>query len=127
MIKLVMTWKNNPRRTPEECNDHYVNQHTRLALASIDADSGLRRYVQNKVTSCMWHNFNNPQPEPGDSDFNRYIELYFDDPEAMERSFAETDLGAIFADHENFMDTQIAGSLRVYQVEETVVVDRSSD
>jgi EthD domain len=122
-----MTWKNNPRRTPEECESHYVNQHTRLALASIDAGSGLRRYVQNRVTACTWHNFNSPQPELGQADFDRYIELYFDDASAMERSFAETDMSAIFADHENFMDTEIAGSLRVYQIEETVVVDTSAN
>jgi len=126
MIKVVMTWKRNPRRTPEECERHYLDQHTKLALASIEAGTGLRAYVQNRVVGCQWHNFNSPESVEGEPDFDRYVELYFDDAEAMATSFAGADMTAIFADQVNFMDTEIEGSLRVYAVEETVVYGQRS-
>ena len=127
MIKVVMTWKRNPRRTLEECEQHYLDLHTKLALASIDQVTGMRCYVQNRVLDCQWHNFNDPTPVPGEGDFDRYVELYYDSAEAMNASFETVDMAAIFADQVNFMDTEIEGSLRVYNIEETVVYGRRPD
>src|SRR3954453_16375934 len=115
-----MTWKRNPGRTAEECERHNLDQHTKLALASIQGGSGLRAYVQNRVVGCQGHNFNDPESVEGEPDFDRYVELYFDDPDAMATSLAGADMAAIFADQVNFMDTEIEGSLRVYAVDETV-------
>lgn len=121
MIKVVMTWKRNPQRSEAECERHYLDVHTRLAMASIDKAVGMVAYVQNRVVDCQWHDFNQPTPRPGTADFDRYVELYYESEEAMQRSFETADMEAIFADQANFMDTAIEGSLRVYRVEETVV------
>jgi uncharacterized protein (TIGR02118 family) len=121
MIKVVMTWKRNPRRTLEECERHYLDVHTRLAMASIDKAVGMVAYVQNRVVDCQWHNFNQPEAVAGVPDFDRYVELYYESEAAMQSSFETADMQSIFADQVNFMDTEIEGSLRVYRVEETVV------
>ena len=124
MIKFLFTWKKNPELTEEQCEQHYRTVHTELAKKALGQIPGLRRYVQNKVLRSVVHNYNQREPVEVEPEFDRFVELYFDNIEAMGEAFSTPEMQACFDDHQNFMDTNIPASLKVYEVEEEIPLDK---
>ena len=125
MIKLVTTWKRNPGLTPEQCDSHYRTVHTSLARIALEKVPGLRKYVQNKVLSTTVVDYNQSEKShPGEPEFDRFVELYFDSAEDMARAFDTPEMRACVEDHKNFMCINIPASLITYEVEEVVVLER---
>jgi hypothetical protein len=124
MIKLVMSWKNNPHLSAEEADRHYEEVHTKLALAMIADKPEALAYVQNRVFASMAVDFNDPatmHEEP--PQFDRYMEVYFEDVESMTAAMSRVGNVDPFADHPNFMDVDTPASLRVYHVESRVIAN----
>jgi uncharacterized protein (TIGR02118 family) len=125
MIKFLFSWKNNPNLTEEQCDRHYLTIHTELAKRALKDAPGLIRYVQNKVVRYTIINYNQcDNPIEAKPDFDRFVELYFDDKESMERAFSTPEIKACFDDHRNFMDTSIPESLKIYEVIEGIPLER---
>jgi len=128
MVKVISTWKRNPNLTEEQCEEHYRKVHTELAKKALSKASGLRRYVQNRVVSHVQYNYNDmDNPVEADPDFDRCVELYFDNREAMEEAFSTPEMKACFDDHKNFMDIDIPANIKVYEVVEEIPIDRDED
>ena len=125
MIKFLFTWKNNPDLTEEQCDQHYRTVHTELALKGFRKATGLRSYVQNKVVKHTLVNYNEcDNPVEAEPDFDRFVELYFDDRESMEKTFSLPEIKACFEDHKNFMDVNIPANLKIYEVIEEIPLER---
>ena len=58
MIKLLMTWRDNPKLGAEQCDRHYLGTHTRMANAVLADVPGFLRYTQNRVTRHFVHSYN---------------------------------------------------------------------
>lgn len=121
MYKLLITWKRNPKISEEETEQHYLGTHTAMGRAIYNSDTpGFRAYVQNRVVGHWVHDFNSPEPRHREPDFDRFIEVYFDDEESLNAAFASPEMADAFGDHPNFMDTECEASIRIYEVEEVI-------
>lgn len=120
MYKVVFMWKDTPGHTTEELDAHYLGVHTPIVLRRIAELTGFRGYIQNRVVECFAHDFNAIQPRSAHPDFDRSVELYFDD-EASMKAVAENP--EAFTDHANFMDVDRPSSLRVYVVDERIAAN----
>jgi hypothetical protein len=121
VYKLLITWKRNPRIPEEEAEANYLGRHTELGRAVFNGDTpGFRAYVQNKVVGGWVHDFNTEERRFVEPDFDRFIEVYFDDEESLNAAFTSPEMTEAFGDHAGFMDTEIEASIRVYQVEEVI-------
>lgn len=124
MIKIVTLWKRNPRLTEEECEEHYRTVHTALARKALENVPGFRRYIQNKVVNQTVYNFNDAaRPEQVAPEYDRFVELYFDDMASLEKAMAAPEMQACLDDHPNFMDVRIPRSLVIYEVAERTVLE----
>jgi uncharacterized protein (TIGR02118 family) len=125
MIKVVGTWKRNPKLSLEQCENHYRSVHTSLARIALAKVPGLRKYVQNRVISTTVTDYNDAErSHPGEPDFDRFVELYFDSAEDMAKALDTPEMRACLDDHKNFMDITIPCNLMNYEVEEVVVLER---
>lgn len=120
MIKLIFCWKNRRDLTPEECDAHYRAVHMEMARQAFDGVDGFRALVFNRVRRHFVNDFNRPEPLERESDIDAYVELYFDSREQLEQAFGKPELAAMFADHPNFMEVDVAANIRAYDVEEDV-------
>lgn len=125
MIKIMSMWKRNPDLTEQQCEDHYRRNHTELAIKALADVPGFIRYAQNKVISQTNIDFNDAdttrQVEP---EYDRIVELYFEDQESFEKAMARPEMMACFNDHPNFMNVKTEKSLVTLEVSEVVVLDK---
>jgi len=124
MIKVIELFRYNPAVSREQQDAHYLDFTTRnINLPSLRQMPGLVAYRQCRVLEARKHDFNNPVAVPLEPEFHRIAEMVFEDRAAMERNFL-TDpevLRPIYADHVNFMETNVPGSLKIYVMEEVEV------
>lgn len=125
MIKLLYTWKDNPDLSPEECDRHYREHHTKLAMQGMAEVPGVRAYVTNRVTRHYVHDYNGLDAREAAPPFDRFVEVYFDDMESIEALFARDHMQAVFEDHPNFMETNVPASMCVYEVDEEIPYQRA--
>jgi uncharacterized protein (TIGR02118 family) len=124
MIKIISMWKRNPDITEEACEEHYLNAHTELAIKALAKVPGFRRYVQNKVISQTVYNFNDGEnPAQVEPDFDRMVELYFDDKDALVKALESPEMKACYEDHTNFMNVCIPRNLVIYEVAEAIPLE----
>ncbi len=128
MVKLVSMWKRNPDKTEEECEDHYLKVHTELAKKALANVPGFRKYVQNKVISQAINNYNDTaNPEQVEPDYDRFVEIYFDDAESLEKALDTPEMRACYKDHPNFMNTKIPRNLVIYEVLEVIPLEKNDE
>jgi hypothetical protein len=127
MIKLLMTWRDNPKLGAEQCDRHYLGTHTRMANAVLADVPGFLRYTQNRVTRHFVHSHNAREAVDREPEFHRTIELYFTDQEALNRVFTRPEMQLMFNDHPNFMQTDVDPSQSVYIMDEIVALERGRD
>lgn len=120
MYKVIFMWKDTPGRTIEELDRHYLDVHTPIVLRKIAQLPGFRGYIQNRVIESSAHDFNSLAARPAHPDFDRSVELYFDDEASMRAVSMNPEA---FMDHVNFMDVDRPSSLRVYVVSERVAAN----
>ncbi|MET0377397.1 MAG: EthD domain-containing protein [Spongiibacteraceae bacterium] len=125
MIKIIYTWKDNPALTREQCEQHYLNVHTRLAVQNMENSDGVVAYVQSRVKSCIVHDYNNPVGRIAEPDFDRMVELYVASEEVLNAMMDPAALNDTFADHVHFQNVDIPGSLKIYIVDETIPFQRN--
>jgi uncharacterized protein (TIGR02118 family) len=124
MIKIISMWKRNPDITDEACEAHYRGNHTALAIKALTNAPGFRKYIQNKVVSQTICNFNDASNiEQVAPDFDRVVELYFDNRESFERAMATPEMQACFEDHPNFMNIGIPKNLVIWEVLEEIPLE----
>lgn len=125
MYKVIATFKRNPQLTAEECDNYYRSFHTTLGRRLCESIPGFRKYVQNRMISTIVTDFNNAdQAHPGEGDFDWAIEFHFDRAEDLAKAFASPEMKACFADHINFMDINIPGNIKTYEVQEFMALER---
>lgn len=125
MIKIVSMWKRNPDRSADECEQHYREVHTELAKKALANVPGFRRYVQNRICSQANYHFNDAhKPEQVEPEFDRFVELYFDDRESLEKAMSTPEMQACFDDHPNFMHVRTSKNLVIYDVIEEIPLER---
>jgi len=126
MIKIISMWKRNPNLTEDQCEGHYLSKHTELAVKALADAPGFIRYIQNKIISQTNIDFNdtNTSRQVG-PEYDRIVELYFDDRESFEKAMARPEMAACLNDHPNFMNVNTAKSLVTLEVSETVVLDKN--
>lgn len=109
MIKTIGLLGRKDGWTHEAFMTHWVEVHAPLALAV----PGLRRYVQNHITS------DRPRADIAafDLEIDGIAELWFDDRAAWERALASPEMKALHADGARFI-----GRIRSYVVEEKTIV-----
>jgi hypothetical protein len=126
VVKLVLLFRYAADRPREESEQHYLTFHTAKAIELFKESPGFLKYVQNRVVKHMEFR-NNSQPgvevEPA---YDRSIELFFTDAEAMKECFSHPVLRELWDDHPNFMD---CGPLTqdAYELEEVVHAYRGPD
>jgi uncharacterized protein (TIGR02118 family) len=120
MLKMIYGWRDRPGLTAEQCESHYRNVHMNLARKAYDGVDGFQGLVYNRVRAHLVNDFNQAQPHPEKPDMDCILELYFRDRESLQAALGTPELAAMFADHENFMDTDSPANVRIYEVEEDV-------
>jgi uncharacterized protein (TIGR02118 family) len=120
VIKIVFSWKDHPDKTAEECDAHYRAVHMDLARRAFDGVDGFRALAYNRVNSHFVNDHNRPEPLERPTDMDAFVELYFDSREQLQQAFGTPELAALFADHPNFMEVDVAANIRGYDVEEVV-------
>jgi hypothetical protein len=120
MIKLVFAWKDNPDKTPEECEAHYRKVHMELAKQVYTGAEGFIAIAYNRVKKHSVNDFNQPNLIATPSDIDAYVELWYEDQASLEKAMGHPVLQQMWADHPNFMACDVPASVRVYEVDETV-------
>lgn len=124
MIKVMFSWKDNPDKSPEACEAHYRAVHLEMARRVFRDAVGFKKLVYNRVRGHRVNDFNVPEAHPAVADFDAFIELWFDSSEQLQAAMDNPVLGEMFADHGNFMDVTTAPNIRIYDLEEEVVLSR---
>lgn len=124
MIKVMFSWKDSPERTPDECEAHYRAVHLEMARRVFRDADGFKRLVYNRVRGHRVNDYNAREAHTADSDFDAFIELWFESARQLESAMDNPILLEMFADHENFMDVTTAPNIRIYDLEEEVVLSR---
>lgn len=120
MYRVFFMWKDRPGHPIEELDRHYLTVHTPIVLRKIAELPGVRGYIQDRVVESFAHDFNALVARRAHPDFDRSVELYFED-EASMRGVSENP--EAFTDHPNFMDVDRPSSLRVSVVDERVAAN----
>jgi len=120
MIKIIYAWRDHPDLTAEECEAHYRSVHMGLAREAFDGAEGFLSLTYNRVRSHFVNDFNRPEAIETPPDIDAYVELHYESPELLEHAFSRPAMGALFADHPNFMDVDSPANVRGYRIEETV-------
>ncbi|HEX3947638.1 MAG TPA: EthD family reductase [Acidimicrobiales bacterium] len=127
MVKVMFSWKDRSDRTAEECEAHYRAVHMGLARAAFDGVEGFRRLVFNRVRSARVNDYNHPVSQPAEPDFDSFVELWFDSQELLVEAMGTPPLDAMFEDHVNFMETDIPANIRIYEIDEAVILAADQD
>lgn len=125
MIKMLYAWKDNPDRTPEECEAHYRAVHMELARTAFRGVDGFRALRYNRIRRHMVNNYNTPEAVPEEPDIDAFVELYFDDAQSLQAAFGSPELAAMFDDHVNFMAVDVPKNVRIYELDETTILEVS--
>jgi uncharacterized protein (TIGR02118 family) len=123
LIKMMYAWRDNPALTAEQCEQHYRTVHMDLARRAFTGVTGFRALRYSRVRRHLVNNYNQPVAEAAPSDMDAFVELYFDDEATLQAAFARPELAAMFADHENFMAVDIPANVRVYELDETTILE----
>jgi EthD domain len=124
MIKLMFGWKDNPRRSAQECEAHYRAHHLLLAREAFDGTEGFELLLFNRVLGHRVNDHNQPESHPAPADMDAFIELYFDTQDHLDAAMNQPVLARMFEDHPNFMATDTPANIRIYQLAEEVVLGR---
>jgi uncharacterized protein (TIGR02118 family) len=122
MIKLMFSWKDRPDRTPEECDAHYRAVHMNLATVAFEGVEGFHKLVYNRVQGHRVNDYNRPEARPAEPDFDAFVELWFQNPELLQQAMGRPPLDAMFEDHVNFMETDSPANIRIYDLDEEVIL-----
>ena len=123
-VKIVFGWRDDPGRTAEECEQHYRDVHMVLAREAFKGVPGFRSLRFNRVRRQQVNDYNSRDAHDVEPDMDAFVELCFDDTETLAAAFARPPLQALFDDHENFMETDVPANIRIYHVDETVILER---
>jgi uncharacterized protein (TIGR02118 family) len=127
MIKIMSMWKRNPELTEQQCEDHYLTNHTELAIKALKNAPGFIRYAQNKVISQTNIDFNNADTSRKvEPEYDRIVELYFEDMKSFEKTMQQPEMVDCLKDHSNFMDVNTKKSLITLHVSETIVLKKNT-
>lgn len=97
-----------------------------MARQAFTGADGFRLLLYNRVRSCRVNDFNTPESHPADTDMDAFVELYFDSGEQLLAAMAHPALRRMFEDHANFMATDEPANIRIYEIDEEVVLDARS-
>lgn len=122
MIKVVFSWKDHPDLSADECERRYRAVHIPLAQEAFRGVPGFKLLKYNRVRSSTVNDFNRREPRPVEPDIDAWVELYFESEELMAEAFSRPQLQALFDDHPNFMECATEANIRVYRVDETVIL-----
>jgi uncharacterized protein (TIGR02118 family) len=120
VIKMMFGWRDNPGKSAAECEHHYRTVHMEMAKKAFDGADGFVAVVYNRVRAGAVNDFNRPERREVEPDLDAILELYFRDEQSMREAFARPQMAAMFDDHPNFMATDTAANVRIYEVEESV-------
>ena len=123
MIKMLYAWRDNPALTAEQCESHYRTVHMDLARRAFTGVTGFRALRYNRVRRHSVNDYNQPTAEEAQPDIDAFVELYFDDEATLRAAFARPELAAMFDDHENFMAVDVPANVRIYELDETTVLE----
>lgn len=122
MIKMVFAWRDRPGMTPGECDAHYRSVHAKLARDLYTDAEGFRALIYNRVTSYHVQDYNDRAVRPETPDIDAFVEIFFDTREQMNQVLLRPELDAMHKDHAHFMDVASAANIRIYSVDEMVVL-----
>jgi hypothetical protein len=57
-------------------------------------------------------------------DFDSFVELWFDSMESLQQAMGRPPLEVMYQDHENFMETDTAPNIRIYELDEEVILSK---
>jgi uncharacterized protein (TIGR02118 family) len=117
---MMFGWRDHPDKSAEECEHHYRTVHMPMAQRAFDGADGFIAVVYNRVRGAAVNDFNRPDRIEVEPDVDAIVELYFQDADTMRQAFAQPQMARMFDDHPNFMDTESAANVRIYDVEESV-------
>lgn len=120
MIKVVFSWKDRPDLSPEACDAHYRQVHTRLATEAFRGVAGFGGLVYNRVRDSWVNDYNLPERVAAEPVADAWVELYFDDRASLEAAFQRPIMRTLFDDHVHFMAVDTPSNIRVYEVDELV-------
>lgn len=123
MIKMVYAWRDRPGMTAAACEAHYRDTHMRLARAAFADVDGFVSLRFNRVREYRVNDFNQPESREAEADVNSWVELYFENAEKLQAAFARPELAAMFDDHVNFMATDEPENIKIYRVDEEVILE----
>jgi uncharacterized protein (TIGR02118 family) len=89
MIKVIFLLKFRADKDPAEIRRWWLNEHGELALKN----PGMRRYVQNHFLGPI-----DPRHAEGGMEFDGFVEVWFDDREALERTLESPEWKALEED-----------------------------
>jgi uncharacterized protein (TIGR02118 family) len=119
----MYAWRDNPALTAEQCEQHYRTVHMELARRTYTGVPGFRALRYSRVRRHLVNDYNQPVAVETPTDMDAFVELYFDDAETLQAAFTRPELAAMFADHENFMAVDIPANVRVYELDETTILE----
>ncbi len=85
---------------------------------------GFRSLTFNRVIRQQVNDYNAREARDVTPDMDAFVELCFDDAATLQAAFARPPLQALFDDHENFMETDVEANIRIYHVDETVILEQ---
>jgi uncharacterized protein (TIGR02118 family) len=124
VVKVVFGWRDHPGKTAQECEQHYRSVHMKLAEAAYDGVDGFVALVYNRVRGHAVNDYNQPRRIERETDMDAFCELYFRDEDSMAEAFQRPEMARLFDDHVNFMAVDSPANIRIYEVDETVVLGR---
>ena len=122
MIKVVFSWKDHPGLSAEECEANYRTGHMPLAREAFRGVAGFKMLRYNRVRQATVNDYNQRAARAVDSDADAWVELYFENAELMAPAFARPQMQALFDDHVNFMNCDVPANIKVYWVDEEVIL-----
>lgn len=123
MIKMLFAWRDNPALSPEQCERHYRTVHIDLARTAFTGVAGFRSLRYNRVRRASVNNFNQRIAEEVTPDIDAFVELYFENADALARAFERPEVQRLFDDHENFMAVDVPANVHIYELDETVILE----
>jgi hypothetical protein len=124
VIKVVFGWRDDPGRSPEECEQHYRDVHMGYARQAYDGVPGFMSLTYNRVRREQVNDFNGRDARDITPDMDAFVELVFDDAESLQQALGHPMLEVMFEDHANFMQVDAPENIRIYHVDETVILER---
>ena len=123
MIKVMYAWRDHPERTAEECDRHYRTVHMDLARRAWTGVPGFRALRYSRVRRHLVNDYNEPVAKEAPTDVDAFVELYVDGPEVLHAAFGRPEMDALFADHVHFMAVDVPANVRIYELDETTILE----